>query len=330
MAAQSLVLCRDPEVLRTLCPLLFDMNMGVEICLGSNGASRILRKQRFDAVIVECDADGSGFALLEQLRSDTPNQKTLAVGIVGDYRQMKDAFARGANFVLSKPISAQDASRILQFTRGMIRRMVRRFLRVAVHHLAHVDIAGMADPAFMLDLSEGGIAIQCLEPVTHGQVLDVSFVLPGTSIGISGKGVVAWSDATGKTGIEFGSLDEEHRAAIKDWVVGRLRQSPADAPDAQVSTGKPIEVLTQWMRPMARAIDGVFIGIAALAFCLVALLIAKAEPGAQFPMAFAFAASLLVGGILYSVLFMLMDVRFPGTRAVQSILSAAGRHKQPA
>ena len=162
MAAQSLVLCRDPEVLRTLCPLLFDMNMGVEICLGSNGASRILRRQRFDAVIVECDPEGAGLELLDQLRVETPNQKTLAVGIVHDHRQMKDAFSRGANFVLSKPISAEDASRILRFTRGMITRMVRRFLRVAVHHLAQVEMEGMSDPAFLLDMSEGGIAIQCL------------------------------------------------------------------------------------------------------------------------------------------------------------------------
>ena len=82
-----------------------------------------------------------------KLRSETTNQKTIAVGIVNDYQQMKEAFATGANFVLSKPISAEDASRILRFTRGVITRMVRRFLRVAVHHLAHVDIEGMFDPA---------------------------------------------------------------------------------------------------------------------------------------------------------------------------------------
>lgn len=330
MAAQSLVLCRDPEVLRTLCPLLFDMNMGVEICLGSNGASRILRRQRFDAVIVECDAEGGGFELLEQLRADTPNQNTLAVGIVHDYRQMKDAFARGANFVLSKPLSAQDASRILRFTRGMITRMVRRFLRVAVHHLAHVEIAGLADPAFVLDISEGGIAIQCLEPIDQGRVFQIAFTLPGTSMRLEGKGVVAWSDPAGRTGVEFESLREEHRTAIKDWVVNRLRQSPADAPDAQVPAAKPVRLLTQWMRPMARIIDGAFVTAASLAFCLVALLIAKSQPGTRFPMAFAFGTSLLVASALYSVLFMLMDVRFPGTRAVQSILSAAGRHKAPA
>ena len=324
MAAQSLVLCRDPEVLRTLCPLLFDMNMGVEICLGLNGASRILRRHRFDTIIVECDRDGGGFNLLQQLRADTPNQKTIAVGIVEDYRQMKEAFAIGANFVLSKPISAEDASRILRFTRGVITRMVRRFLRVAVHHLAHVDIDGMSDPAFVLDLSEGGMAIQCLGPVKPGQVLDISFLLPGTVNSISGKGIVAWSDPTGKTGIEFEVIGDEQRAALKQWVVERLHKCPSDAPDAALPGPAPIRVLSQWVRPLARLIDGAFVAVAAIVFCLVALLITRSQPGSHVPLTFAFTLSMMVGGILYCMLFLLMDVRFPGTRAVQSLLTAAG------
>jgi len=324
MAAQSLVLCRDPEVLRTLCPLLFDMDMGVEICLGSNGANRILRRHKFDAVIVECDRDGKGFDVLQQIRSDSANQKTIAVGIVEDYQQMKEAFATGANFVLSKPVSAQDAGRILRFTRGAITRMVRRFLRVAVHRLAHVDIEGMMDPAFVLDLSEGGMALQSLSPLKTGQVLDISFLLPGTGVSVSGKGVVAWSDPTGKAGIEFDAISDEQRAALKKWVVERLHKSPGDAPDAQTPGPAPIRVLSQWMRPMARVIDGAFVTGAAILFCLVSLMISRGEPSVHFPLWFAFTSALAVGSILYSVLFLLMDVRFPGTRAVQSILAAAG------
>lgn len=330
MSAQSLVLCRDPEVLRTLCPLLFDMDMGVEICLGSNGASRILRRHKFDTVIVECDRDGSGFELLQQLRSETTNQKTIAVGIVNDYQQMKEAFATGANFVLSKPISAEDAGRILRFTRGVITRMVRRFLRVAVHHLAHVDIEGMFDPAFVLDLSEGGMAMQCLTPVQAGHVMNISFLLPGTGISITGKGVVVWSDPTGRTGIEFDEINDQQRAALKDWVVERLHDSPDDAPDAEFPGPAPIRVLSQWMRPMARAIDCAFVTFSALIFCLVALAIARTEPRVHFPLLFAFGISLLAGSGLYAMLFLLMDVRFPGTRAVQSILAAAGTNRHPA
>jgi CheY-like chemotaxis protein len=323
MAAQSLVLCRDPEVLRTLCPLLFEMDMGVEICLGPSGASRILRHHKFDAVIVECERDGNGLDLLQQLRADTPNQNTIAVGIVDDYQQMKAAFATGANFVLSKPISAEDASRIFRFTRGMITRMVRRFLRVAVHHLAHVDIEGMLDPAFMLDLSEGGMAAQTLAPVKSGQVLNISFLLPGTGIHIEGKGVVVWSDSTGRSGIEFADFSDEHHAALKAWVTKRVQTSPADAPDAAMHSRAPVRVLSQFVRPLARLIDGAFVTAAALVFCAIATLISSTQSAGRFPWVFSFGIAMFVGSVAYALLFLVMDVRLPGTRAVQSILAAA-------
>jgi CheY-like chemotaxis protein len=327
MAAQSLVLCRDPDVLRALCPILFEMNMGVEICLGSNGASRMVRKRKFDAIIVECDKDGGGLAVLQQLRADSPNQSTITVGVVDDYKIMKEAFATGANFVLSKPISTEDASRILRFTKGMISRMVRRFLRVAVHHLSHVDISSMKDPAFILDLSEGGIAIQSLAPMQHGQIVGISFDLPGTSDKIKATAKVVWNDPSGRIGMEFEDISDQHRARLKSWVEERLKTSPEEFRSSSIELPTGVRVLSRWMKPLAFAIDGAFVSVAAMIFCVVSLLFLRGE--AILPLGITFALAILIGSVLYSSLFWLLDVRFPGTRAVQTLLaSASGR--QPA
>jgi CheY-like chemotaxis protein len=321
MAAQSLVLCRDPDVLRTLCPLLFEMNMGVEICLGISGASRIVRKRKFDAIIVECDKDGGGLAVLQQLRTDSPNQSTIAVGVVDDYKTMKEAFATGANFVLSKPISTEDASRILRFTKGVISRMVRRFLRVAVHHLSDVEISSMEDPAFVLDLSEGGIAIQSLAPMQHGQIVDISFELPGTSHKIKASAKVVWNDPTGRIGMEFEDIDDQQRSWMKMWVEERIKSSPKGIPTRPTELPTRVRVLSRWMKPLAVAVDGAFVSFAAAIFCLVAFLFLRGE--AIFPLGITFAMAVLIGSLLYSSLFWLLDVRFPGTRAVQTLLAAA-------
>lgn len=325
MAAQSLVLCRDPEVLHTLCPLLFEMNMGVEICLGSNGASRMVRKRKFDAIIVECDKDGGGLTVLQLLRADSPNQSTITVGVVDDYKVMKEAFATGANFVLSKPISTEDASRILRFTKGMINRMVRRFLRVAVHHLSHVDISGMKDPAFILDLSEGGIAIQSLAPMQHGQIIGISFELPGTSQKINATAKAVWNDPTGRIGMEFEEISDLQRSRLKSWVEARLKSSPEEFPSSTMELPARVRVLSRWMKPLAIAIDGAFVSVAAAIFCLVAFLFLRGE--AIFPLGVTFGLAMLIGSMLYSSLFWLLDVRFPGIQAVQTLLtSASSRH----
>ena len=326
MAAQSLVLCRDPDVLRTLCPLLFEMNIGVELCLGKNGASRMVRKRKFDAVIVECDKDGGGLEVLEQLRSDSLNQATIAVGVVDDYKLMSQVFATGANFVLSKPVSVEDASRILRFTKGMISRMVRRFLRVAVHHLSHVDIGGLNDPAFILDLSEGGIAIQSLAPMQQGQVFRLAFQLPGSSLRINASAKVVWNDLTGRIGMEFEDIADVDRGQLKRWVEERLNNSPDKFP-SQASVPTSVRVLSRWMRPLAIAIDGAFVCLAAAVFCAISFFVLRGEP--VFPVGFTYLVALSTGSVLYSSLFWLLNVRFPGTRAVQSLLANAAS-RQPA
>jgi CheY-like chemotaxis protein len=325
MAAQSLVLCRDPDVLRTICPLLFEANMGVEICLGNNGAARMLRKRKFDAVIVECDNEGNGLDVLQQLRDDTPNQNTIAVGVVDDYNAMKAAFATGANFVLSKPISVEDASRILRFTTGLIGRMVRRFLRVAVHHLAHVDIADVKDPAFLLDVSEGGVAVQSLAPMNTGDQIELGFVLPGTSRRIMATALVVWTDPTGRIGLEFLKISEGDRQQLKNWVAERVKSSPEDAPDAMEHgpSDASIRVLSQWMKPLARAMDAVFVSGGAALFCTIVYVFLRGQRPSAFPVTYAFLIAMAIGSLLYSGLFSILDVRFPGTRAMQSLLTAA-------
>jgi CheY-like chemotaxis protein len=323
MAAQSLVLCRDPDVLRALCPLLFEINMGVEICLGTNGATRMLRKRRFDAVIVECASDGTGLDVLQELRADTPNQHTIAVGVVDDPKSMQAAFATGANFVLSKPISIEDASRILRFTSGLLGRMVRRFLRVAVHHLAHVDLVGLKDPAFILDLSEGGMAMQSLAPMSEGQSLDLSFLLPGSGTRLEATATIVWSDPTGRIGLEFTQLSDEHRALLKNWVRERLRKSPEDVPGGTISAPPQVRVLSKYMRPLARVIDGAVVVSAAALFCMIALWFLGADTRESISFSTAYLVALLVGTGLYASLFMILDVRFPGTRAVQGLLEVA-------
>lgn len=320
MAAQSLVLCRDPDVLRTICPLLFEMNMNVELCLGSSGATRMLRKRKFDAVIVECDKDGAGLEVLQQLRSDTPNQNSIAVGVVDDYALVNEAFATGANFVLSKPVSVEDASRILRFTQGMIGRMVRRFLRVAVHHLSHVEIGGMDDPAFILDVSEGGIAVQSLAPVQQDEIVRLSFALPGTHEKIHATAKVVWDDPTGRIGMEFVEISNLHRAQLKNWVLERVKNSPEEFPNP-TDLPATVRVLSRWMRPLAFAVDGVFVSLAAAIFCLAVFLFLRGK--LAFPLGVTFVLALLLGGMMYSSLFWLLDVRFPGTRAVQALLASA-------
>jgi len=180
----------------------------------------------------------------------------------------------------------------------------------------------MKDPAFILDLSEGGIAVQSLAPMKHGQVVALNFQLPSTTHTIKATAKVVWHDATGRIGMEFQEISDQCRTWLKHWVQERLKNSPEEfAVPGAAELPTSVRVLSRWMKPLAVAIDSAFVLIAAAIFCLVAFLFLRGE--AIFPLGVTFLFALLIGSALYSSLFWVLDVRFPGTRAVQSLLATA-------
>src|SRR5262249_2059933 len=156
------------------------------------------------------------------------------------------------------------------------------------------------DPAFILDLSEGGIAIQSLAPMQHGQVVRLTFQLPGTTSKISSTAKVVWNDPTGRIGMEFDDLGDFYRKQLKHWVEEKLVASPekyVSNPEIPAS----VRVLSRWMRPLAIAIDSVFVSIAAAVFCAISYFVLRGEP--VFPVAFTYLVALSTGSVLYSSLF---------------------------
>ena len=55
MTLDSLILSKDPEVLRVIRPTLEKLSIEVEICNEARIGANILITDKFDAVIVDCD-----------------------------------------------------------------------------------------------------------------------------------------------------------------------------------------------------------------------------------------------------------------------------------
>jgi hypothetical protein len=55
MRLESLLLSRDAEVIRVLQPALEKLSIEVEVCHGVRSGHEIIRTEKFDAIIVDCD-----------------------------------------------------------------------------------------------------------------------------------------------------------------------------------------------------------------------------------------------------------------------------------
>ena len=68
MPLESLLLSRDGEAISLLQSALEKLSIEVEVCCGVNSSQEILRTEKFDAVIVDCDDLAGGLRVLESLR----------------------------------------------------------------------------------------------------------------------------------------------------------------------------------------------------------------------------------------------------------------------
>src|SRR4051812_14049200 len=217
MATQSLVVSSDPIILGQLRPLMNEFGMDMHSCHEHDKALTHLKRDRFDTVIIDCDEDPNGLELLSSLRQNPAHQKTVAVGITSNVYEMQQLFDNGATFVLSKPLPVEDARRILRISKGIITKVVRRFLRLEVGNMATCTL-GDDQESIILNISQRGLAIQAAQALTKGQMIYVSFLLPDTFDLVEGMVEVMWSDKIGRAGIEFRALAEDMQGMMSRWI----------------------------------------------------------------------------------------------------------------
>jgi DNA-binding response OmpR family regulator len=182
MQLESLLLSRDPEVIRVVQPALEKLSIDVEVCRGVNSGQEILRTERFDAIIIDCDDLKGALGVLEGLRKSVSNKNSATFAIVNGNTTTQQAFKMGANFVLQKPISALNAKRCFSAAVNFMMRERRRYFRHPVEMPATLSFGeGQKMKVTVTNLSEGGMAIFFRGPLPKGGVSTISFNLPGAA-----------------------------------------------------------------------------------------------------------------------------------------------------
>lgn len=234
---QSLLLCGDDKVVRVLRRVLSEMEIAVEHCSDPDSATRLLTRQRFEAVIVDCSVPEIAGKVLSGTRNAPANRRAITVAILesatasDSQSALKRAFAMGSHFVLFKPISIERTRASFRAVRALMKRERRRHARIPIE--IPVEIQGDSSPlhANTLDLGENGMAVN-----TRGRRLppsfQVKFSLPGTGVHVECRGEVAWEGGQ-VLGIRFCDVTAETKDQLKQWVARQLLG--ADAEELPVS-----------------------------------------------------------------------------------------------
>ncbi len=213
-----MVVSRDWQEVSVLECILGGLHMDVAVESEPQRALARITKTKIDALIVDCDLNGST-QFLRELQSLENPPKTVPLVIMGGPQSNQSLDDTGALFAFEKPISVEQAVRTLSAARSMILDGRLRY------HRAGLDVPvclntknGKPTDAYLVNLSQGGMQIHTNDPVETAKSLHVSFDLPGARSGLKAKAEIAWQDKRGNLGIRFVKLLPQQQRTLQLWL----------------------------------------------------------------------------------------------------------------
>jgi CheY-like chemotaxis protein len=223
MNLESLLVCRDTEVVRVLRPTLEKLSIEVEVSAAAKSGADILSSSKFDAVIVDCDDLQGGVDILRSLRLNASNKTSVSFAILNGKTTTQQAFEMGANFVLQKPVTTAGTLRCFNTALSFMVREKRRYFRCPVQVPVTLFLSqGQEIKATATNLSEGGMAIHFEGTLGKNTISKLHFLLPGTRTAMEPKCEIAWADGLGRAGIKFVEVPDTCREQLEGWVMRRI------------------------------------------------------------------------------------------------------------
>lgn len=218
----GLLLTRDQQVVSVMNQVLGRFSIDTEVCNEIDSALDAVSHRRLDTVIVDWDGVTDPTRVVRAARKSSPNSTSTIVAMVNEGSETH-ALLVGANFMILKPADLDHANRCMRAAYGTMLQNRRRTARVIVDIPGAVRVVNMGQiEARISDLSIGGLALECLQPLRINQEVLAQFSLPGTPDVVHVSGKVVNASATGRAGVRFSFVPECDTNLLESWLAVEL------------------------------------------------------------------------------------------------------------
>ncbi len=218
MTLSSMVVSRDWQEVSVLECILGGLHMDVAVESEPQRALSRLSNSKIDALIVDCDLNGTG-QFFRELQREVPRASTVPLVIMGGHQGKHDMEGTGAMFAFDKPISVEQAVRTLSAARNMILDGRLRYHRAGLEVPVTLSTRKQKRAgAQLINLSQGGLQVRVEDGFDAREASRVSFDLPGIKCGVKAEVEVAWSDKRGNVGIRFVKMPAEMKHTLRLWL----------------------------------------------------------------------------------------------------------------
>jgi CheY-like chemotaxis protein len=213
----------DPVTIQQFSHALEELSISPDVCREVPAAVGLLNRRKFDAVIVDLQLGEQAGLILDKARLSPANQKAVTFAISGSDAE-GTAFRKKTAFVFERPLSAKSIGNTLRPAYGLILRERRRYFRCPLS--ISVVILRRSKPEVRcnsVNISEGGMALSTIVPLSTGEKVHVQFTLPGHEVPFLAESTICWLK-TGNIGLRFVSLSQEHKCELQGWLSRKLEE----------------------------------------------------------------------------------------------------------
>ncbi len=213
-----MVVSRDWQEVSVLECILGSLHMDVAVEREPQRALARINKSKIDALVVDCDLNGST-QFLRELQRTEKQARTVPLVIMGGPECHNSLDATGALFAFDKPISVEQAVRTLSAARNLILDGRLRYHRAGLEVPVSVGFKGRQTTlASLVNVSQGGMQFHTDTAVELNKLLQLSFELPGARASLKAQAEPVWHDNLGNVGVRFVKLAPAQQRTLQLWL----------------------------------------------------------------------------------------------------------------
>ena len=198
-----------------------------DVCDTAAHAVERLVSQSYSALVVDLEGFGAE-NVLRMAHLLPPAERPVVFAMVSPRIPVATAYEFRANFVLYKPLQAEQVLRSLRAARGFMPLERRRSARRAAQSLVHFDLPGSVGyPAMLLDVNATGMSVQTTGAIPLRDTVPFRLQLPQGGI-VRGAAEVLWTDSSGRAGLIFSKMAAQARQSIVSWLTSQQKPQKTD------------------------------------------------------------------------------------------------------
>lgn len=211
---EAIVFSADPAVVQVANSSLSQAGINPVVLGESDAAAECLYRKKIDAIVVDLNLD-SAISALRDLPNTPSNSSVPRFAVTSSTFRNFDWLA---HFIFEAPVDQALLTRALRMAYPTMLRERHRYQRHELRVPVSITLAsGEQHTAVCVNISEGGLALQCEINLKNHDQLDIELPLR-KDLTIRCHAEVVWSNSKTLTGLKFLFIKPAARQVLRAWL----------------------------------------------------------------------------------------------------------------